>query len=302
MPLSTQGGQGAGDAASKVQEPNGIVWEVLTTNMTFLSAVCGESQQTVSSGVYGINDQAGIGVNGQSQAGMGVRGASTVNGALGFLGGADPVFSQHAGVYGHSDQQGVIGMAGAGGTGIFGGNTTGGGFGVRGETTTGTAVQGVSFGAGLAGRFQGDVEVTGDIRLTNKDCAEDFEMLGSEDIGPGTVVVIDSGGAFKRSHRAYDKRVAGVISGAGECRPGIILGREQPRQNKMPVALVGQVYCEVDAEYAPIEVGDLLTTSPTPGHAMKATEPLKAFGAVIGKALRPLDSGRGLIPILVALQ
>jgi hypothetical protein len=53
---------------------------------------------------------------------------------------------------------------------------------------------------------------------------------------------------------------------------------------------------------APIEVGDLLTTSPTPGHAMKATDPVRAFGAVIGKALRALGDGQGLIPILVALQ
>jgi hypothetical protein len=49
-------------------------------------------------------------------------------------------------------------------------------------------------------------------------------------------------------------------------------------------------------------VGDLLTTSDTPGHAMKTIDPLKAFGAVIGKALTPMDAGRGLIPILVALQ
>jgi hypothetical protein len=62
------------------------------------------------------------------------------------------------------------------------------------------------------------------------------------------------------------------------------------------------VYCKVDAQYSPIEVGDLLTTSPTPGHAMKADDPLKAFGTVIGKALRPLSEGQGLIPILIALQ
>jgi hypothetical protein len=68
------------------------------------------------------------------------------------------------------------------------------------------------------------------------------------------------------------------------------------------VAVVGKVYCKVDAQYAPIEVGDLLTTSPTPGHAMKADDPLRAFGAVIGKALRGLQSGQGLVPILVALQ
>ena len=51
-----------------------------------------------------------------------------------------------------------------------------------------------------------------------------------------------------------------------------------------------------------IEIGDLLTTSPTPGHAMKADDPLKAFGTVIGKALRPLAAGQGLLPILIALQ
>ena len=65
---------------------------------------------------------------------------------------------------------------------------------------------------------------------------------------------------------------------------------------------MGKVYCKVDADYASIEVGDLLTTSSTPGHAMKADDPFKTFGAVIGKALRPLKAGRGLIPILVALQ
>ena len=65
---------------------------------------------------------------------------------------------------------------------------------------------------------------------------------------------------------------------------------------------MGKVYCKVDAQYAPIEVGDLLTTSPTLGHAMKAEDPWKAFGAVLGKALRPLAAGQGLIPILIALQ
>jgi hypothetical protein len=66
--------------------------------------------------------------------------------------------------------------------------------------------------------------------------------------------------------------------------------------------LLGKVYCKVDAGYGAIAIGDLLTTSPTPGHAMKAEDPLKAFGAVIGKALRPLKEGQGLLPILIALQ
>jgi hypothetical protein len=70
----------------------------------------------------------------------------------------------------------------------------------------------------------------------------------------------------------------------------------------MPIALSGKAFCKVDAQYSEIAVGDLLTTSPTLGHAMKATDHALAFGAVIGKALRPLQTGQGLLPVLVALQ
>jgi hypothetical protein len=68
------------------------------------------------------------------------------------------------------------------------------------------------------------------------------------------------------------------------------------------VALIGKAYCKVDASLAAIDVGDLLTTSSTPGHAMRAADPVAAFGTVIGKALKPCRGGRGLIPILIALQ
>ena len=147
----------------------------------------------------------------------------------------------------------------------------------------------------------GDVTVTGDISLPGGDCAEQFDIGGAKQHDPGTVMVIDHEGTLRESREAYDKKVAGVVSGAGKCRPGIILNG-QAEQNMVPIALVGRVYCKVDAEHCAIEVGDLLTTSPTPGHAMKAKDSTKAFGAVIGKALKPLDAGYGLIPILVALQ
>jgi hypothetical protein len=68
------------------------------------------------------------------------------------------------------------------------------------------------------------------------------------------------------------------------------------------IALVGTAYCLVDATIAPIQPGDLLTTSTTPGHAMKASDPAQSFGAVIGKALAPLRTGRGLVPIVITLQ
>lgn len=60
--------------------------------------------------------------------------------------------------------------------------------------------------------------------------------------------------------------------------------------------------CKADATFAPIEVGDLLTTSSMTGYAMKAEDPQKAFGSVIGKALSPLGEGTGLVEVLITLQ
>jgi hypothetical protein len=142
----------------------------------------------------------------------------------------------------------------------------------------------------------------GDIKLLGADCAEDFDVDESELLEPGTVMVLDRGEKLRQSREAYDKKVVGVISGGGDCKPGIVLDKKYSQNNRMPLALAGKVYCKVDAQYSPIGIGDLLTTSPTLGHAMKADDPFKAFGAVIGKALRSLEGGRGLIPILVALQ
>jgi hypothetical protein len=206
--------------------------------------------------------------------------------------------------------------SGAASTGVWGSSQVGEG--VHGETQSATyaAVAGIqlnadSSGAGVygehrgdgpAGYFKGNVVVTKDIILANADCAEEFDIADPDAVDPGTVVVIDQDGALQRSRKAYDKRVAGIVSGAGDCKPALILDRKDVRPNRQPVALVGKVFCKVDAQYSAIEVGDLLTSSPTPGHAMKACDPFRGFGAVIGKALRPLAEGRGLIPVLVALQ
>lgn len=149
----------------------------------------------------------------------------------------------------------------------------------------------------------GNILVTGDINLANADCAEEFDICETEQIEAGTVMVLGEDGKLQQSQHAYNKRVVGVVSGAGDYKPGIVLDKqEESGHTRKPIALLGKVYCKVDAQYGAIEVGDLLTTSPTPGHAMKADDPAKAFGAVIGKALRPLPEGHSLIPILVALQ
>ena len=119
---------------------------------------------------------------------------------------------------------------------------------------------------------------------------------------PGDVMVIGDDGRLLLSSSAYDRRVAGIISGAGDLRPGIVLDQRATDRLRQPVALVGKVYCKVDTTNGPIRVGDLLTSSNTPGHAMRADDPMRAFGAVIGKALGNLETGQGMVPVLVSLQ
>jgi len=141
----------------------------------------------------------------------------------------------------------------------------------------------------------------GDIILNNADCAEHFELL-NPDVEAGTVMIIEDEGKLEESNGPYDSRVAGVLSCGGNCKPAIILDKKNSNNNQKPLALIGKVFCKAEAITEPIEVGDLLTTSSIPGHAMKASDPVRSFGAIIGKALRSLKGGRGLIPILVTLQ
>jgi len=275
--------------------------------------VRGTAKNPNHGGVVGINTAGGVGVFGQSDI-TAVWGESKT----------------WVGVYGQSDST-------TGGSGVWG-EHKGTGAGVVGKSASGVGVWGISsnyegihaetqssstaamatyqmnaasgsaaffakhMGGKTAGRFEGDVEVTGDIRLTNADCAEDFNIGSDLKVEPGTVMVLGEEGALFPSQRDYDKRVAGVVSGAGNYKPGIVLDKQESKNNRQPIALLGKVYCKVDAQFGAIEVGDLLTTSPTPGHAMKTSDPFKAFGAVIGKALRPLTEGQGLIPILISLQ
>jgi hypothetical protein len=183
-------------------------------------------------------------------------------------------------------------------TAVFAASDTG--MGVDARSQQGIGIYGK--GGKYAGYFEGVVMVTGDVQLQNADCAEEFDVSATEEIEPGTVMVIDSNGLIRQNTKAYDRCVAGVVSGAGDLKPGLVLCKQPGRTSSMPIALIGRVYCKVDADIGSIQIGDLLTTSSTPGHAMKVSEQNRAFGAVIGKALQPCLSGQGLIPGLVALQ
>ncbi len=211
------------------------------------------------------------------------------------------------------------------GNGVWGHTKVAGGSGVLGTVEPGTSdVAGVTGIGDTAGRFLGAVEVVGsasvtsalevggnidvrgsidvrgDVRLVGADFAEGFDATASA--VPGSVMVMDDGGGLTVSTSAYDTKVAGVVSGAGDFRPGLLLDQAGEQAGRVPIALVGKVCVFVDANFGAVCVGDLLTTSPVPGHAMKASDPARAFGAVLGKAMQPLPEGRGLIRVLVSLQ
>lgn len=104
------------------------------------------------------------------------------------------------------------------------------------------------------------------------------------------------------SDRPYDFRVAGVVSGAGGIKPGLTLSQKGVVEGEQNVALSGRVYVLADASSGPIRPGDLLTTSTTSGHAMKAADRGRSHGAVLGKAMSTLESGTGLVLALINLQ
>ena len=143
--------------------------------------------------------------------------------------------------------------------------------------------------------ISGHVYADGSFHSGGADVAEYFPI--TEDPEPCTVMVIGEDSKLQISTTAYDTTVAGIVSTA----PGVALGtKDDGNEGEKLIAVAGRVPCKVDATYAPIEPGDLLTTSDTPGHAMKATAP--QIGTILGKALEPLDSGTDVIEVLVTLQ
>jgi len=177
-------------------------------------------------------------------------------------------------------------------------------------------VDSVTFGEGTAMYIStsGDVgigttspkaklDIAGAIRIQGADIAEQFSV--TDDVKPGMVLSIDpvNQGKLYLARTAYDKSVAGIVSGANGLSAGAILGNLPGMEGNPAIALGGRVWCFVDTESAgPVNPGDMLTTSNVPGHAMKVADYTKARGAIIGKAMTNLEKGRGLVLVLVTLQ
>lgn len=139
------------------------------------------------------------------------------------------------------------------------------------------------------------------------DFAEYFDVakINGEKPEPGMLVSIDENniGKFTVSNTAYDKKVAGIISGANGIKPGMMMGHKNTiADGEYPVAISGRVYVMAEALKHSIKPGDLLTTSDLEGYAMKATNNKKAVGSVIGKAMSRLENGKGMILVLLSIR
>ena len=291
-------------------------------------------------GVDGRNT-TGIGVFGQTTT-TDTNGATGVWGEVysygdtvrGVLGWARNTSGISVGVWGQSQSSygtGVKGVAnnasctsGFTGTcsGVFGNSSKGNG--LDGYTDTGVAVYGASSGTGVglkvenqmgmgnlieawSGFFPTDLKfkltsagnATADGSFTGGG-ADLAEMLPAvEGLGPGDVLVIGEDGQLTRSSASYQPTVVGVYS----TKPGFVGGGgdDADLTGKIPLAVIGVVPVKASAENGAIHPGDLLVASSTPGHAMKAgSDP--AVGTVLGKALGSLESGMGVIQMLVMLQ
>jgi hypothetical protein len=266
-------------------------------------------------GYFKASSKAGIGAYGESSgtSGTGVFGLATDTGDVNNFGG---VFEAR-GVYGKA----VVGVAsndsemtnygghfvakGRGGRGIYAeGGPQGSAAAFKGKIiignrNTGEFVMILGDDGKLTTRV---LEITG-----GSDLSEKFQIGTAMDVTPtaGMVVIIDpdNPGKLAVSSEPYDRRIAGIISGAGNIESGMIMGQSNSAADgEHPVALIGRVYCLADASNGSIQPGDLLTTSDIPGHAMKVTDHTRAQGAILGKAMTRLESGRGLVLVLVNLQ
>lgn len=136
--------------------------------------------------------------------------------------------------------------------------------------------------------------------LTDDFPADFAEMLprGETGLEPGDVLAVDRSGRLVPTTAPYQASVVGVHS----TRPSYVgNSRYLEDAGYAPLALTGLVPVKATAENGPVAPGDLLTSSSTAGHAMRADSDAPS-GSVIGKALGPLEGSRGKVLMMVVLQ
>lgn len=299
------------------------------------TALFGRSDAPQGTGVYGEGSDgtyANFGVHGISRSGTGtgVQGEAlgTTGPNYGLLGraagdnGSAGVFAEATatstllnsyGVYARSFSKNGIGVYG------YANSLSGNTYGVYGRVDSATGIAGMFMTSASSGNVlaannsvkrimrldaSGNFYAAGTLNPNGADYAEMVEPSGDRTkYEPGDVLVIDENAdrQVSLSSEPYSTNVAGVFS----TQPGILGSRHEMGNNaagELPVAIVGIVPCKVSTENGTIRRGDLLVTSSTPGYAMKATDRSRFAGAILGKAMQPLNDGSGVIEILVTLE
>jgi hypothetical protein len=283
--------------------------------------VYGTTQSTAGAGVSGVatasaSNATAIGVDGSSASGLGygVRGTCTGTSGAGVAGQSSA--SGGIGVFANSSSAtgtGVLAISGGNGLQVNGG-TTGASISAA---TTGVIVTttAAASAANAIAIFQqngtnkaridtnGKGYFNGGTATSGADFAESVVTARpAKEYEPGDVIVIDVKGErrFALSSSPNSKLVAGVYA----TKPGVLArngdvdGSASFTDTEIPMAIVGIVPCKVCDENGAIEAGDLLVSSSTPGHAMKAPDN-PAPGTVVGKALAKLVKGSGKIEVLL---
>jgi hypothetical protein len=291
--------------------PNGTNAGVYGNSASTNSSSAGvRGEGTQASGVEGISS-SGAGVYGHSTSSIGVSGASpSYFGVLGVSGsesGVKGISGSASGVYGQSSSPtgyGVFGTNSAG-DGIWGQSSANARSGVVGVSSSATGIGGFfANSAGGVALYANGLAQVKTLQILGADLAESFPVK-ERAIEPGTVVMIDGGetGVLRVCDDAYSHRVAGVVSGANGLDAAVVLkGKAFDEPGHVSVAMSGRVWVKCDAGAQPIRPGDLLTTSERAGHAMRATDRERAYGAILGKAMTSLETGTGLVLVLVNLQ
>ena len=280
-------------------------------------------------GVYGVGgdfSSQSIGVHGETDS---------MNQGIGVFGEASSSFCGAIGVYVESANYNGVGVSalasGNGsaigirgestaevGKGVWGmaSSSTGGNIGVYGRTNSSSGFGGAFVNAGGGAllvadddsdhtdlRFRvtnvGNVYTDGAFTGGGADFAELLPARGGLEPGDVVCMGVDGDGGFCIS--AFDPTIVGVYS----TDPGFVAGggdRDEDREDKAPIAMMGLVPVKASAENGPIRIGDLLVSAGTPGHAMRCEGIEACFGRTIGKALESLDEGIGVIQMLVMLR
>src|SRR5258708_4827660 len=300
-------GNGSGVIGLTTSTGGGGVIGVSNAISGFASGVAGFSDSSQGRGVFGVNTVT------TGNGGAGVRGfASATTGPVwGVIGSvqSSPVNTDAVGIQASvfnvfrafsqtclSPPFNLMFTPLAGTAGLFG------------VGTGGNILVGLTGNPGIAVfrvDSNGTVHANGGFRPFGADFAESVAVKGSaEHYAPGDLLVIDPSGErrLSLSQAPYSTLVAGIYS----TQPGVVASTHRVDEalpnNEVPLAVVGIVPCKVTSENGPVVAGDLLVTSSTSGYAMKGTDRGRMLGAVVGKALQPLEKGTGIIQVLVTLQ